>query len=152
MSTYRVKAGHDQDLVSLVVLDPQPDPGPIIQITRRTFSADGSVYDEGRFIEIHFSALDDANAYQALMTLFGLNASTAFADVTVYVRDEVFNWVRMNGVAIRPVPGSEMFWGDTQSRPLNVSILVKNLTTASDRDVIISDDVEVSESTTVSVP
>jgi len=130
MSTYRVKTTHDQALIDLTVLDPQPDPGPAIQTTRRSYGGDGTVYDEARFIELHFSALDDAAAYQALLTLFGLSASVENAAVTVYVRDEVYAWVRMNGTAVRPMPGKTVSWGDVQSRPVDTVLLVKDLATA----------------------
>ena len=130
MSTYRVKVGHDEALVDLTVLSPQPDPGPAIRTTRRTYGGDGTVYDDARYIELPWSALDDAAAYVTLLALFGLNASVENADVTVYVRDEIFAWVRMNGVAVRPIPGKTVRWGDVQSRPLNIKILVKELATA----------------------
>ena len=75
MSTYRVKTTYDQELADLVVLDPQPDPGPGVQTTRRTYSGDGSVYDEGRFVEFTWSAYTTAAAYQTLLGMFGLSAS-----------------------------------------------------------------------------
>ena len=130
MSTYRVATGHDVILGSLTVFAPQPDPGTAIQTTRRSYGGDGTVFDEGRYIELPWSALVDATAYQALLTLFGLSASVENADVTVYVRDETYAFVRMNGIAVRPQPGKEVVWGDVQSRPLNVNILVKDLATA----------------------
>ena len=130
MTTYRVKTGSDQALVDLTVLSPQPDPGPLIQTTRRTYAADGSVTDQGRYIELTWSAYDDASDYQTLLGLFGLSASVASAAVTVYVRDEFMAWVRMNGTAIRPEPGKNVRWGDVQSRPLGISILVRDLAAA----------------------
>lgn len=108
MSTYRAKINHDVALVSLTVLDPQPDPGTAIAPTRRTYGGDGSVYDEGNYIELHWSAIDTASAYQTLLGVFGLNASTAYANVTVYVRDVTYAWVRMNGIAVRPIAQSDV--------------------------------------------
>lgn len=130
MTSYRVATGFDVILGSLTVLSPQPDPGPAIQTTRRTYGGDGTVYDEARYVELHWSLLDDATAYTTVLTVFGLDASTENADVTVYVRDEVFAWVRMNGIAVRPVPGKTVKWGDVQSRPMDITILVKDLATA----------------------
>jgi hypothetical protein len=131
MSTYRVATGTDIILGSLTVLDPQPDPGRGIQTTRRTYGGDNTVVDQGRYIELEWSAYTTVANYQTLLGLFGLNASTSSALVTVYVRDETYAWVRMNGTAIRPVPGQTVKFGDRQQRPLDISILVKNLTTAS---------------------
>lgn len=130
MTSYRVKTGSDVVLGSLTVLNPQPDPGPLIRTTKRTYAADGSVTDQGRYVEFTWSAYDDATDYQTLMGLFGLSASVSSAAVTVYVRDEFMAWVRMNGTAIRPEPGPDVRWGDVQSRPLGIRILVKDLSTA----------------------
>jgi len=130
MTSYRVKTGSDIALGSLTVLSPQPDPGTGIQTTDRTYAADGSVVDQGRYIEFKWSAYDTQATYVTLLALFGLNASTSTAAVTVYVRNEIYAWVRMNGIAVRPIPGESVKWGDVQSRPLDITILVKNLTTA----------------------
>ena len=131
MSSYRVKTGRDQALVDLTELSPQPDPGPGIQATRRATSLTGAVVDEAKFVEFHWGALDDASAYSTLLALFGLSASTAYADVTVYVRNEVYSFVRMNGTAVRPRVEQDVTWGDRQSRPLNLTILVRDLEAAS---------------------
>jgi hypothetical protein len=130
MTTYRVATGHDVALGSLTVLSPQPDPGNGIQVTRRTYGSDNTVSDQGRYIEFTWSAYTNSTDYATLLALFGLNASTSTAAVTVYVRDEIYAWVRMNGYAVRPIPGETVRWGDNQSRPLDIVILVKDLETA----------------------
>lgn len=145
MSTYRVKTTYDQELADLVVLDPQPDPGPGVQTTRRTYSGDGSVYDEGRFVEFTWSAYTTAAAYQTLLGMFGLSATTSAAAVTVYVRDETYAWIRMNGNAIRPMLDKEVKWGDIQSRPLNIIILVRDLSPLPGA-ILGSDSITVAES------
>lgn len=150
MSTYRVATGHDVVLGSLTVLDPQPDPGTLIQATRRSYAADGTPTDQGRYIELPWSALEDGTAYTDLLTDFGLSASTSSALVTVYIRDETFSFVRMNGTAIRPEPMREVTTGDRQQRPLDIVLLVRNLAT-SVPGTSASDSVEVSESVTVSI-
>jgi hypothetical protein len=149
MSTYRVKAGSNQTLASLTVLDPQPDPGTAIETTRRSYSANGSTTDQGRYIELPFSALASSGAYQSLLTLFGLSADISTAPVTVYVRDETYAWRRMNGNAIRPIPGKQVNWGDRQSRPLNIVILIRDLETIS-YQISVSDSISVGESAAVS--
>lgn len=155
MSTYRVASGHNIALGSLTVLDPQPDPGPGIQVTRRSFAADGSVNDQGRYIEFTWSAYTNANDYIQLLGLFGLGQNTSSADVTIYVRDEIYDWIRLNGRAIRPIPGFTVKWGDVQSRPLDIVILVKDLATVTGspdaRTRSVEDDAGVSDSVTVSV-
>ena len=150
MSTYRVKTGSSVALASLTVLSPQPDPGTAIQTTRRTYGADGTVTDQGRYIELKWSVYDTAATYQTLLGLFGLSASVAKAAVTVYVRDETYAWVRMNGNAIRPEPGKTVKWGDRQSRPLDISILVRDLEVAA-HGVASSDSVTVADSASAAV-
>lgn len=130
MTSYRVKTGSDVALGSLTVLSPQPGPGTAIRTTKRTYAADGSVTDQGRYIEFLWKAYTNAADYLTLLGLFGLSASVSSAAVTVYVRDETYAWVRMNGTAIRPQPGPDVHWGDIQSRPLDIRILVRDLATA----------------------
>ncbi len=130
MSTYRVATGSDVILGSLTVLAPQPSGEAVIQTTRRTYAADGSVYDAARYVELEWTAFTDGADYITLLALFGLSASVADAAVTVYIRDETFVWVRMNGTAVRPEPNREIKWGEVQSRPLGINILIKGLATA----------------------
>lgn len=127
MSTYRVADGHDVALESLNVLDPQPRTEGI-KTTRRTYSADGSVYDEGRYVEFLYSMLPDATTYQSVLSSFGVQSART-NDVTVYVRDETFAWTRMNGTAVRPEPGQDVRW--SQYFPRDVTIRVRDLAAAS---------------------
>jgi hypothetical protein len=151
VSSYRVKTGHDVVLGSLTVLSSQPDPGPVIQTTRRIHAADGSATDQGRYIVFPWSAYTDDTDYRTLLGLFGLDASTISAAVTIYVRDEALAWVQMNGTAVRPQPGQDMRWGDRQSRPLGIRILVRDLVDISNPQATASDSATATDSVTVSV-
>lgn len=126
-TTYKVADGHNVALISLNAIAPQPTTEGI-KPTRRTFAADGTVYDEGRYIEFLFSIVGNVTAYQSLLDLFGVKTATT-NEVTVYIRDEVFSWVRMNGTAIRPEPGKDVQW--RRFFPRNVTILVRDLTAVS---------------------
>jgi len=123
MSDYRVADGHDVVLGSLSVLDPQPA-SEGIKPTRRTYGADGTVYDEAKFVELEYSMVESATAYQAILTSFGVNAALT-NDVTVYVRDETFASTRQNGTAIRPEIGRDVRWRNYF--PRDVMILIRNL-------------------------
>lgn len=127
MSTYRVADTHDVALDSLTVVDPQPR-STGIQTTRRTFAADGTVQDDGRYVVLEFTALASDTEYQTLLSTFGIQTATS-NKVTVYVRDETFDWARMNGTAIRPEPGQDVKWKDYF--PRDVSILIRDLEAAS---------------------
>jgi len=126
MTTYKVADGHDIALVSLNEITPQPASDGI-KATRRIQSANGTVIDEGKFIELQFNIMNNVTAYQALLTAFGVNSALT-NDVTVYVRNETFAWVRMNGTAVRPEVGNDVQW--RRYFPRNITILVKNLEVA----------------------
>ena len=127
MSTYRVKDGWNEALEDLVVISPQPTSDGI-KPTRRTYAANGAVYDEGLYVELQFNVLNNASAYQSLLNQFGIQSATT-NEVTVYVRDETFAWVRMNGTAVRPEPGRDVRW--SKFFPRDVTILVKDLVASS---------------------
>ena len=121
---YKVKnTGHNVALVNLVNVAPQPHSDGI-QATRRTVGADGSVYDEGRFIELEFSLVQGPTMYVALLTQFGVQ-NLLFAPVTVYIPDERLTFIRYNGTAVRPQPGRDM--RRARFFPRNITILVKDL-------------------------
>lgn len=121
--TYRVATGSNVALVNLTVLDPQPS-STGIRATRRTYSADGSALDEGRYVELEFDFVESASAYASLLALFGVQNDLT-ADVTVYVRDETYTAVRMNGIACRPEVGRDITWD--RFFPRNLKMLIKNL-------------------------
>jgi hypothetical protein len=123
MTTYRVADGFNIALVSLTVLDPQPR-SEGIKPTRRTFGGDGTPYDESKFVELLYSAVGSVTEYQSILSDFGVQ-SAGSNEVTVYVRDETFAWVRKNGLAIRPEPGQDVKW--TNYFPRDVVILVRDL-------------------------
>lgn len=127
MSTYRVKDGWNEALEDLVVISPQPT-SEGIKPTRRTYAANGAVYDEGLYVELQFNVLNNASAYQSLLNQFGIQSSTT-NEVTVYVRDATFAWVRMNGLAVRPEMGRDVRWN--RFFPRDITILVRDLTAAS---------------------
>lgn len=128
MSTYRVSAtGHNVALVSLTVLSPQPR-STGIQATRRTYGADGSVYDEGRYVILEWDFMENPTDYVALLTLFGVQNNLT-CDCTVYIRDERFAFARYNGIAMRPEPGKDVRW--TNYFPRNIEILIKDLEASS---------------------
>jgi hypothetical protein len=106
----------------LTVLSPQPR-SKGIQYTRQTVSADGTVTNEGPYVELIWDVVATAAVFKTLLTNFGL-ASAYSAAVTVYVRDDDFDNVRKNGTAVRPVPGNGVDWSYF---PRSVTILVRDL-------------------------
>lgn len=123
MFIYRIGLGHDVDLVDLVPIVPQPTSGGV-RTTRRTYAADGSLYEEASYCELIFNVLNDAEMYQDLINMFGvLYALTA--PVTIYVRDPVWTPFRYNGTAIRPETSKDMEWSNYF--PRNITILIRDL-------------------------
>lgn len=125
MSTYRVGIGHNIALGSLAIINPQPTSRGV-QVARRTYGLDATVVEEGRYIELVFGVLEQPSDYLALLAQFGLSASVAKSNVTVYAPNAVWGFARYNGVAIRPEVGAGVTWENYFLR--NVVILVRDLT------------------------
>ena len=119
MSDYRAKTGINQTLVSLAKLAPQPASAGIMA-TRRVVAADGSVLDQGLYVEWVYSVVEDAAQLLTILTPLGLHTAK-FAAVTIYTRDDLYVYKRYNGMAIRPAPSWENYY------PRDVSILIRNL-------------------------
>lgn len=127
ITKYMVADGSDVAEGSLNLITPQPKSAGI-QVTRRTHAASGAVYDDGLYVLLEWNVLDET-AFQTIMTAFGLSASTLTNAVTVGVRNQLFSWVRMNGIAVAPEIGRDGSWSNFF--PRGFTILVKELTTAS---------------------
>jgi hypothetical protein len=118
-----VKDGFDEALVDLVDVSPQPT-SEGIKPTRRTFAADGSVYDESLYTEWVFSALESVTMYQSVLTQLGI-INQLTNEVTIYTRNRAFGWVRMNGIVVMPEPGRDLKW--EMPFPRDIVILIKDL-------------------------
>ncbi len=108
MSTYKVKTGHDEALIDLVAIAPQPA-SPGVKATRRTYSADGAIHDENLYIQLEWSVVEDSTALATLLTQFGL-ASATTANVTIYCPNQLHVYTRFNGLAVRPEIGRSSFF------------------------------------------
>lgn len=126
MSSYKVKTGHNQAADDLVLITPQPR-SKGIQYTRRTVSGDGTIINEGPFVEFVWDTIANKTMFQSILTQFGL-ASVYSALVTVSVRGDNFDYARKNGKALRPTPGDGVEW---DIFPRNLTIIVRDLSTAS---------------------
>lgn len=120
--TYRVAENHDIALVSLTVLSPQPATEGV-RATQRDFLADGSILEQGQYVEFRWSSLKNIAAYTTILALFGLDNADS-ADVTIYAKNARMAWTRYNGRAVYPMPGQDVGY---RSFPRNVTILIKNL-------------------------
>lgn len=128
MTTYRIADGYNVPLVSLTALSPQPR-SKGIQYARRTYGGDGTVYDEGPFIELEWDVLQDDVEYDALIdTVFGVSRPLT-NEITIYLRDQYFAWVRYNGIAVSPENARDLQW--RQFFPRDITIIVKHLAIAS---------------------
>lgn len=119
MSTYKVKTGHNQALMDLVAIDPQPA-SPGVKAGRRTYSADGAIHDENLYVQLEWSVVEDSTALDDLFDQFGLDSATTAA-VTIYCPNQLHVYARYNGTAVRPEIGrSNYFLRDVQ-------IIIKDL-------------------------
>lgn len=124
MPEYMVKVGHDQPLVDLVVVKAR---SAGIQYTRRVEVISGKIYEDAPFVELEITALEDAAMYLTELTKFGLNDANQ-ENVTIYVRDDRWQWVRVNGIAKKPQMGRDARWKD--GFPSSIVVLVTDLEAA----------------------
>jgi hypothetical protein len=122
MADYRVAVGHDQPLIDLVRIQPQPFSDGV-QVTRRTSSGNGTVHDQGLYLELVWPLFETDEQYRGVLGLFGLNAAQV-RDVTVFVRDDRWLYGRFNGLAVRPQMGVDARW---RYFPTAITIRVRNL-------------------------
>jgi hypothetical protein len=126
-SDYRVATGWGWPLVNLVPIDPQPRSLGVRYVARH-YLASGGVIDEGAYIELLWSALESEAVYFSLMSQFGLHGGGPYYDnnapITLYARNELFQYHRFNAIACRPLAGSDVNW---QYFPLDVTILCRNV-------------------------
>lgn len=127
MSDYRVADGFNIPYASMTVLVPQPS-SVGLQHTRQSFAADGTPINEGLFAEVVWNVLGTKSQYQSILNSFGL-FNAYFNDVTVYIRDDRFDYGRYNGRAIKPLPENGVQW--RRPFPRNITILVRDLVASS---------------------
>lgn len=121
-SDYRAAVGYNLVLGSLLAFNPQPR-SLGVRYTRRTYLGDGRIVDEGPFIELLWSALDNDTQYRAVMQQLGLITAN-FQVVTLYARDDVWNYHLYGGIAHRPMLGTDAAW---EYMPKDITVLVRNL-------------------------
>lgn len=118
-TNYRVAVGHDIAAASLVVIDPQPTGYGIRPVAREY--ADGGLVDVAFYAILEWNTLGDAEQYQDLLTQFDLLDNTT-ADVTVYLRDHLFQFGRWNGTAVQPQLGVDGSWDNYFPRGTRIFI------------------------------
>jgi len=128
MTLYKLAQGSDVAIGSLIALIPQPKSDGIKPL-RRTFSGDGSIYDEGRYIELYWDLVGNQPMYQALLvSVFGVSYLST-NEVTIFCPDEHFQFQRFNGLAVIPQNGEDVRRRDYFIR--DIVILIKDLVLAS---------------------
>lgn len=115
-SNYRVIVGHGLDYEDTELIVPQPS-SKGVEVTERSFGADGTVHDRGAFIVLEWGLLQGASSYLTLMTQFGLHTSKK-SSVTAWLRDDLFVWRLYEGYAIRP----QQRWGNYFPREIRIVI------------------------------
>lgn len=93
---------------------------PGVKATRRTLMGDGSILDQGLYVEWIYSVVESAAQLTTVLAPLGLDVAKT-QEVTIWTRDDLYVFRRYNGVAQRP-PAS---WENYFAR--NVVILICNL-------------------------
>lgn len=102
---YKVKTGHDQALVDLVDMNPQPSTIGL-EYAREQYAASGVVVQELPFVRLNWSMFETVTEYTTLLSQFGLSSATT-SEVSVYIQDERFGWVLRNAIAVLPMIGQQ---------------------------------------------
>ena len=108
MSFYAVKAGWNATLTAADRVSPQPF-SPGIKASRRTLMGDGSILDQGAYAEWIYSVIESSEQLLAILTPMGLNSQKSNR-VTVYTRDDMYNYHTYNAVAQRPPASWENYF------------------------------------------
>lgn len=104
---YMFGVGYDLALVDLVALDPQPRTDATVQAVQRSYSANGSIHEQGGWIEMLFDALDGPEEYQTLLTQITLLDVLQVLG-TWYLPDHAYRWGCYNGIVQRPAQGQDI--------------------------------------------
>lgn len=121
-SRYKIAINYDVDASSLNLFNPQPR-SLGIRYTRTTYMGGGHPYNEGPYIELLWSALETETQYQSILAQAGLDTRNS-GPVTCWIRDEMWNYARYNGLAVRPLIGQDANW---EFFPKDITLLIKNL-------------------------
>jgi len=119
MSDYRAAVGSNVALASLTVINPQPT-SPGLKATRRIFLGNGSVLDEGLYVEWIYSMVETPAQLTTILTPLGIQ-SLPSATVTIYTRNPLYQYKRYTGTAIQP----EATWENYFIR--NMVIIIRDL-------------------------
>jgi hypothetical protein len=124
---YLVKPGGDHPLIDLVAIDPQPRSDGL-RYTRRQFSATGGQILEGAHVILEWDVIESQAAYEDLLEQFDLDAGSS-EPVTITLPGDMYETVRYNGIALRPVPGETVTRQNFFIR--DVKIIIRDLEVAS---------------------
>lgn len=130
-SDYRISStGHGVALWSLTVCPIQPT-AEAVQATRRTFAATGRPYDEGLYVEWVWSVIETPSQLLTVLGYFGMGGLpiTYTKEVTIYTRNELYSYIRYNGLAVFPQLGRDLRWKNFFPRDL--TMLIRDLEVAS---------------------
>lgn len=107
-SFYKAAIGHDIAALSLVLLNPQPTSDGV-QVTRRTYSGNRTIYDEGKYTIWRWNVVESEEQFDAILDYFGLDGPTPTAEVTINAPEAPhLAYNRWNGIAHQPQIGENI--------------------------------------------
>lgn len=122
MSFYKVALGFDVPDIDLVLIDPQPTSDGV-QTTRRTHSANATIFGEGRYIELRWAVVEDESILDDILSVFGLDGADTTSEVTIHVpQPPIMAYNYFNGIAVRPEIGPDLRRRDYFLRDLVVLV------------------------------
>ena len=100
--TYRIADGVDQE-ANFADVAPQPR-CPGILATRRMYSLNRTVYEDGLYTYWEYETLDDTT-WNSLLSQFGISDSTKTNQVTIRTAGNARTFVNKNGTIVYPEIG-----------------------------------------------
>lgn len=122
MSFYSAAPGWDVPSVDLVLLSPQPA-STGVQVARRTYSANRTIYDQGRFTVWRWNMVESDEVLADILDYFDLSITNTTRAVTIRAPEAPgFAYNRFNGIAHAPRLGETVARKEYFIRDLEIYI------------------------------
>lgn len=121
---YSVALGHNVPIGFLVPLSPQPS-SPGIKVIRRDYAQDDGdpvAEDIKEYVEFEYSGLQNAQQYRDVLASYDLLANKT-SKITIWCRDNNYEWTRRNGIAIRPLLNRDARWDRFFPRSITIRVI-----------------------------
>lgn len=119
---YKIAPVHDEALVNLVTITPQPKAQPATPL-QRDFGASPSFHEQGLHVCLEWDYIFSEEEYEDLLETYFEFDDQPVTPVTILCRDAYFTMRRYNGYALFPQMGVDVKWENTFISSLKIYIV-----------------------------